>query len=217
MNGSIDPLLHEEVRPLLEPGEVLLWADRPDPLRFARARIVQALSWALLFLLLVLVLYPGRAGSGVTVNAALLSLFVRPAAMTAGVLLMLSSMLLPVLAYRKALRTVFAATDRRVLSLSRAHPVLNMRYSDMQAPVLDLLSVGAGDIRFRRSGPDDSTRSEIGQLHFRGVKDAEDLHQLVLKRLSGPADGGIAYGNVPDYIDLLARGKRSLNDDPFRK
>jgi hypothetical protein len=137
--------------------------------------------------------------------------------MTAGVLLMLSGMLLPVLAYRKALRTLFAATDRRVLSLSRAHSVLSMHYSDMQAPVLGLLSAGAGDIRFRRSEPDDSTRREIEQLHFRGVRDAEDLHQLVLKRLSGSADGGISYVDVPDYIDLLARGMRALDDDPFRK
>ena len=54
MNTVIDPLLQDEVRPSLEPGEVLLWAGRPDPFRTAREKVDHVLFGAGFILLFFL-------------------------------------------------------------------------------------------------------------------------------------------------------------------
>lgn len=213
MNTTIDPLLLEEVLPLLETGESLLWASRPHPFWFARARIVQAFFGALFCLPFALAYLYGFADPGPSFNASSMHFLLHPAVIATGILFTLTVVCLPVLAYRSALRTVFAATDRRVLSIIRGSSDRSMRYDDIQAPFIDLTAAGVGDIRFQGKLPADGRERPPRPLHFLGVRDAENIHRLILKRLPGFDDGKTAYGEVQDYLELLAQGKRTLDDE----
>ncbi len=213
MNAVIDASVQDEVRPVLEPGECLLWAGRPDPLRSARTKIGQAIFgtvFVLIFSLAYLSCLPaGKPYFGA--NSVPFSL--SPAILAAGSLLTFSGMLLPVLAYRKALTTVYAVTDRRVLSLARGRSAKEVRYDDMRVPLLDLRSNGSGDIYFNGKFRADGTEHHPQFPRFLGVGEAESVHQLVLGLMQGAADGQTAHRAVQDYLELLLQGKRTLDED----
>ena len=217
MNAAIDPTLHDEVRPVLEPGEGLLWIGRPDPCRTARAKIGQALLGAVFILLFFLVYLSGLPAAGPYFDAYSVSFSLRPAILFSGSLLTFSGVLLPILAYRRAQRTVYAATDRRVLSLTRGRSVRAVRYEDMQVPLLDLKPDGSGDIQFNGKFRADGTEHQPRFSSFMGIKAAEGVYRLLLGRMSGADDGRIAYRAVQDYLELLFQGKRTLDEDPPRE
>lgn len=216
MNASIDPSLHDEVRPVLEPGEGLLWVRRPDLRRTVRAKIGQALLGAVFILVFFLSYLSGLPASEPLFNAATVSFSLHPVTLVAGSFLTLSGMLLPILAYRRALRTVYAVTDRRVLSLTRGCQVKAVRYEDMQVPLLDLRSDGSGDIQFNGKFRSDGNEVQPRYLRFLGVGEAESVYQLLLGRMPVADDGQTSFRAVRDYLEMLFQGKRTLDDDPPR-
>jgi hypothetical protein len=217
MNAAIDSTLHDEVRPVLEPGEGLLWIGRPDPCRVALPKIGQALLGAVFILLFFLVYLSGLPAAGSYFDAYSVPFSLRPAILFAGALLILYGVLLPVFAYRMAQRTVYAATDRRVLSLTRGRSVRAVRYEDMQVPLLDLKPDGSGDIQFNGKCRDDGTEFQPQFPHFLGVGEVESVYQLLIGRMPGADDDRTAYGAVHDYLELLFQGKRTLDKESPRE
>jgi hypothetical protein len=217
MNTAIDPTLLDEVPPVLEPGERLLWAGRPDPFRTAWAKIGQALLGAVFILLFCLVYVSGLPAAGPYFDVNSVPFSLRPAILFAGSLLIFYGVLLPVFAYRTAKRTVYAATDRRVLSLIRGRAVKAVRYEDMQIPLLDLRPDGSGDIQFNGKFRTDGTEHQPRFSRFLGIREAENVYRLLLGRMTGAEDGRTAYRAVQDYLELLFQGKRTLDEDPPRE
>ena len=111
MTPSDDPL--EAARAVLEPGETLVWADRPDPQVLARARLPQVirglLGVAVIVGFLWLSFVPNWPGG---LRGLLLTVFLAVA-----MLYSLWLLAAPWVARRAAGRTVYAVTDRRVLVL----------------------------------------------------------------------------------------------------
>jgi hypothetical protein len=216
MNVSIDPSLHDEVRPVLESGERLLWVRRPDLRRTVRAKIGQALLVAVFILVLFLSYLSGLPASEPLFNGASVSFSLHPVILVAGSFLTFSGVLLPILAYRRAQRTVYAVTDRRVLSLTRGCHVKAVRYEDMQVPLLDMRSDGSGDIQFNGKFRSDGAEVQPRYLRFLGVGEAESVYQLLLGRMPVADDGETSFRAVRDYLEMLFQGKRTLDDDPPR-
>jgi hypothetical protein len=213
----IDSSLQDEVLPALEPGERLLWAGRPDPRRTAWAKIRQAPLGAAFVLLSFLVYLSFLPAIGPYFGADSLLFSLRPMVLVAGSLLTFSGMLPPMLAYRRAQRSLYAATDKRVLALTRGCSVKAVRYEDMQVPLMDLQPDGSGDIHFNGKFRADGTEHQLRFSSFMGIKAAENVYQLLLGRMPGADDGRIAYGAVHDYLELLFQGKRTLDEDPPRE
>jgi hypothetical protein len=126
-------------------------------------------------------------------------------------------MLLPVFAYRRAQRTVYAATDRRVLSLIRGHSVKAVRYEDMQVPLMHRRPDGSGDIQLNGKFLADGTELQPRFPCFLGVRDVESVYQLLLGRMPSADAGQTAYFEAQDYLELLFQGKRTLDEDPPRE
>jgi hypothetical protein len=213
MNMTIDPSLHDTVRTVLEPGEGLQWAGRPDPWRAARERGGQALLGAVFILLFFLVYVSGLPANGLYFSPTSTPFTLRPAILSAGFLLTLYGALLPVFAYRTAKMTVYAVTDRRVLSLTWGRSARMVRYEDMMVPLLDLRPDGRGDIHFNGKFREDGTEHRPEVPRFLGVESPATVYQLLLGRMSGSRDGQTAYSAVKDYLELLLQGKRTLDED----
>jgi hypothetical protein len=214
MNIAIDPTLHDEVQLVLEPGEELVWIGRPDPCRTAWAKIGQALLGTVFIMLFFLVYLSSLPAAVPHFDAYSVLSSLRPAILLVGPLLTLYGALLPVFAYWTALRTVYAATDRRVLSLIRGRSVGAVRYEDMRVPLMDLRPDGSGDIHFNGKYRADGTELKPQFQHFLGVGEAESVYQLLLGRMPGADSGRTAAGVVHDYLELLFQGKRTLDEDP---
>ena len=218
MNAAIDPSLHDDVRPALEPGEGLLWTGRPDPRRTARAKIGQALLGAVFILSFFLVYLSGLpADLEPYFDADSVPFSLRQAILFAGSLLTLYGVLLPVFAYRTAQRTVYAVTDRRVLSLTRGRPAKMVRYEDMQVPRLELSPDGSGDIQFNGKCLADGTEYQPRLQSFLGIRSAKSVYQLLLGSMPNADDDRTTYSAVQDYLELLFQGKRTLDKDPPRE
>jgi hypothetical protein len=214
MKAMIDQRLPDEVKQALEPGEDVLWTGRPEPFRFIRTKIPQMLIGAVFLLIFFLVYRSSLSAPGTFANAPSWSFALRPAILASGSLLVLYSILLPVLAYRKARRTVYVATDRRIISSDRRLLVQTLRYDDMHFPILNLNRHGTGDIWFSRQISADAIERRTRVLSFLGIPEAEQVHRLILGRMTEGTDGQTAYETVPDYLGLLLQGKRTLDDEP---
>jgi hypothetical protein len=217
MNAVIDPTLLDEVLPALEPGEGLLWVGRPNPLRTARATIGQALIGAVFVLLFFLAYLSYLPASGPYFGAQSVPFSLRSAVLTSSSFLIISVMLLPLFSYRKAQRTVYAATDRRVLSLTRGFSVKAVRYEDMQVPLLHLGPDGSGDIQLIGKFRADGTELQPRFPAFLGVRDVESVYQVLLGRMPSADAGQAAYAMAQDYLELLFQGKRTLDEAPPRE
>jgi hypothetical protein len=217
MNAIIDPLLHDEVRPVLEGREGLLWAGRPDPPRTALANIGQSLTGAVFILLLFLVYISGLPSSGPHVSTTSMVSVIRPGIYAMVSLLVLYGLLQPVFSYRTAKRTVYAVTNKRVLSLARGRLARSVWYEDMQVPLLELGSNNRGDIHFNGRVRADGTEHRPQFTHFLGIEDAGSVYQLLLGQMPGEQRGRAGEPVVEDYLELLFQGKRSLNEDLSRE
>lgn len=113
MTSSADPLAI--ARAALEPGEQLVWADRPDPRVLARARLPQVirggLGLAVIAAFLWLSFIPNWPGG---LRGVLFALF-----LLAVTLYSLWLVVQPRVARRAAGHTVYAITDRRLLILEQ--------------------------------------------------------------------------------------------------
>ncbi|MEK6745391.1 MAG: hypothetical protein AABZ15_17405 [Nitrospirota bacterium] len=207
--------------PWLESREELLWSGRPDPLRMARARI--GISLAGLAVVLLLSLTPLRqyfTPISPTTSEALsysqsdihfveaipFSLFLT------GLLLFLQ----PFAAYYYAGRTTYAVTGKRLLMVRKdllGILVKTARYDAIEDPILNQRVGGTGDIFFfRKASIPENGRGPSPLTKFQGIRDAEQVLQLIRGRLPVPSDRLAPAEPVQDYLQLLVRGERRLDD-----
>jgi len=212
----IDPLLHDEIRPVLEGREGLLWAGRPNSLRTALAKIRQSLTGAVFIVLLFLVYISGLPSSGPHVSATSMVFVIRPGIYAVVSLLVLFGLLQPLFSYWTAKRTVYAVTNKRVLSLTRGRSARSVWYEDMLVPLLELGSDDRGDIHFNGRVRADGTEHRPQFTHFLGIEAAESVYQLLLEQMPDTQSGHAGEPVVEDYLELLFQGKRSLNEDLSR-
>ncbi len=190
MSISQDPL--ETARQALEPGETLVWADRPDPEILARSKLPQvirgAMGLAVIAGLLWFVFLPQWPAGNMGM---LLGVF-----MAGSVLYCLWLLAAPVVAKAAAGRTVYAVTDRRVLIL-QSWPLPRRRAfvpSDLEDPAVSSVAPGLGTIVFinrklpwweRRAGG--SYQMEA----FFGVADAQVIAEEIAKLKAGASPDGL--------------------------
>jgi hypothetical protein len=187
----------------------------------ARARIGVALAGLMIILLLFLTplrlyftLFSPDSGEAVSysrddihfVEAIPFSMFLT------GLVLVLQ----PFTAYYYAGRTTYAVTGRRLLMVRKDMLgifVKTARYETIEAPILNLRSVGTGDIFFfRKASIPENGRGPSPLTKFLGVREAGHVHQLISSRLPVPGEGQAPAEPVQDYLELLVKGKRGLDD-----
>ncbi|GAB4237802.1 MAG: hypothetical protein Tsb0032_42380 [Kiloniellaceae bacterium] len=189
MPPSGEPL--EAARALLEPGETLLWADRPDPQVLARSRLPQVIRGALGLVILAgffwfsfLPNWPqGAAGL-------LMGLFVVVALVYCGWLLAAR-----LVARRAAGATLYAVTDRRVL-VQENWPFRRLRSftpPDLDEPLVGTAAPGLGSVVFLNRKLPWWQRSAGGGTRleaFYGVAEAQQVAAAIERlRQGAPRDG----------------------------
>lgn len=176
----------EAARAVLDPGETLVWAERPDPQALARAKLPQMIRGLLglaviggFFWVSFLPNWPG-GGRGVV-----LAVFLVLAVLYCGWLIAA-----PLVARRAAGRILYAVTDRRVI-VQETWPLRRLRSfapADLDAPTVSAAEAGRGSVVFvsrklpwwRRSAGG-GTRIEA----FYGVPGAPAVAEAI-DRLRGP-------------------------------
>jgi hypothetical protein len=122
----------------------------------------------------------------------------------------------PFAAYYYAGRTTFAVTGRRLLMVRKdllGIFVKTARYEAIEATILNLRSGGTGDIFFfRKASLPGNGRGPSPLTRFLGVREAGYVHQLIRSRLPVPGEGQTPAEPVQDYLELLVRGTRKLDD-----
>jgi hypothetical protein len=122
----------------------------------------------------------------------------------------------PFVAYYYAGRTTYAVTGRRLLMIRKdmlGILVKTARYDAIEAPILNQSFGETGDIFFFRkenisqSGPGQSPLSR-----FLGVREAEQVLQLIRSRFPASGYRHATAEPVQDYIQLLVQGERRLDD-----
>lgn len=211
------PSPHDLLYPWLEAREELLWAGRPDPFRMAWARTGLAVAGLAIIVLLFLtplwhffVPIPEiteeassyALGDIHIVEAVPFSMFL------AGIVLVMQ----PFAAYFYAGHTAYAVTSRRLLMVRKDMMgilIKTARYEAIEAPILNRRSGGTGDIFFFHKTRPPGSSPLTG---FLGIRDAEQVHQIILSRIQVPDDGQASTDQVHDYLELLVQGKRGLDN-----
>jgi hypothetical protein len=170
----------EQLRPHLAPGEAVAWTGRPDPADVARRGLSGAIIIAVACA--IFALYGGRFGFHGLI-------LIVPWAFCAGALAS------PLLAYRRASRSVYAVTDRRALIVtgSRAR---SFGPGQVGHPTVVPRSSALADVEFavmRVSSPDQDggSHSTLRRTGFLAIPSAQ-----------GPA----AEGALRALLERLARG-----------
>lgn len=215
------PSPHDTLHPWLESREELLWADRPDPLRMARARVGLALAGLAVVLLLSLTplrqyFTPFSLNTGEALSSRQGDIHFAEAIPFSMFLASLVLVLQPFVAYYYAGRTTYAVTGRRLLMVRKdmlGVLVKAARYDAIEAPILNLRSGGTGDIfLIRKASTPETSRGPSPLTKFLGVREAEHVHQLIHSRLPVSDDGHTLAEPVQDYLEFLIQGKRRLDD-----
>jgi hypothetical protein len=218
---GMKPSLHDALYPWLELREQLLWAGRPEPIRMARARIGIALAGLVVIFLVSLTplrqyflpfspniseALPYSQGDIRLIEAIPFSMLL------IGIVLVLQ----PFAAYYYAGRTTYAVTGRRLLMVRNdmfGILVKTARYEAIEAPILNLRYGGTGDIFFfRKSNRPEICRGPSPLTRFLGVREAEPVHQLIIRQLAIAVKGQKMAEPVQDYLEILVRVGRRLDD-----
>lgn len=207
--------------PWLESREELLWAGRPDPLRMARARTGIALAGLAVVLLLSLTplrqyftpISPNTEDVSVSSQGDISFVEAIPFSMfLAGIVLVLQ----PFAAYYYAGRTTYAVTGKRLLMVRRdmlGILVKTARYEAIEDPILNQRAGGTGDIFFfRKASIPENDRGPSPLTKFLGIRDAEQVLRLIRGRIPASGDRQAPAEPVQDYLQLLLRGERKLDD-----
>jgi hypothetical protein len=218
---GMKPSLHEVLYPWLESREELLWAGRPDQIRMARARIWIALAGLVVIFLVSLTplrqyflpFSPNIAEALPYSQSDIRFIEAIPFSMLLiGIVLVLQ----PFAAYYYAGRTTYAVTGRRLLMVRKdmlGIMVKTARYDAIEAPILNLSSGDTGDIFFvRRSSIPEVGRGPSPLTRFLGVREAEHVHQLISNRITVSINGQAMTEPVQDYLDILVRVGKRLDD-----
>lgn len=178
MSVSSDPL--DTARAALQPGEELVWADRPDPQALARSKLPQVIRGVLGFVVIgvfswlsFLPAWPGGPGGAVFAFFLILAL-----------LYCLWLVAAPLIARRAAAQTVYAVTDRRALILE-GWPLRRLRAfgpSDLDEALVAPGTAGRGSVVFVNRKRPWWRRSAGGTYQFEaffGIADAQRVSQVI--------------------------------------
>ncbi len=202
MTNQINPEIARQFQARLREGEALLWQSQPDPLMSARSGAVSGRAAILMFLMGMLWLR-GHLWIAFNHPAALLHpSFWSPFVLIAAVLAWGAWS-----AYRSALRTGYAVTDRRLLvALSRKEPIFSGQ--EREAWGYTKLSVAASSIGTVTLAPSANARGTT----MTEVRDAVGLFNFVSGDLSGTTLTGLSL--LPALFDpaqiFLAPGEQVL-------
>jgi hypothetical protein len=119
------------------------------------------------------------------------------------------SLLVPVVAYRKARRTWYAVTDRRMIRVRRGWLESSADLDEVEAVSLRAIEGGTGDILL---SPILAYSKSVSPRFLRGlfgVPGAEQAHRTINEARLERAK--IRERGVHDYLELLIQGKRPVN------
>ncbi len=198
MDGTLsvaeDPL--SAARALLQPGEDLVWAERPHPAVLARAKLPQVirgvLGLAVIAGFLWLSFIPHWPGG---LGGLLLALL-----LAAAVLYCLWLLAAPLVARRAAAQTVYAVTDRRVL-ICEAWPfrrVASFTAAELDAPQVVPGEGGRGAVVFVNRKKPWWWRSAGGSYQmevFFGIAEAERVGELIAELKADALEAQSIRGN----------------------
>ncbi len=197
---------------VLEAGEKVLWTGRPIPFRIVRSKAAPALFGSVLLIMLTMTPLQGLLFSReLSFNAGGLS----PRGLVSGFVLLLAScsLLVPVIAFRRATSTWYAVTDRRILRFWRGRLNGGAALDEVDATSIRTSDDGTGDIHLWRglAFGDNTTTGFLGGIS--GIADAERVHQMINEAREERRRS--RERPVDDYLEFLLKGKRQ--DDLPRK
>ena len=127
-----------------------------------------------------------------------------------GVLLLAAySLLLPGMAYYRALRTLYLVTDRRIVTVRQGKLLASLAFEAMHPPLLDLKTDGSGDIillPMEKQVPAD----ERSPQYWIGVRESRRVHDLIQTRIFQKRER--IDENTDRYLTLLMQGRKPMGD-----
>ncbi|HTO85322.1 MAG TPA: hypothetical protein VMQ73_24090 [Methylomirabilota bacterium] len=191
MDGSPDlDMLRIRARQEMEPGEQLRWVGRPHPWALARQRLAAVAVTPVLLGLGAFVIHVG-ASQPLPVDQAMLTMVIYG---FGGLAMLLALVVIsgPVLAFRRARRTVYAVSDRRLLTIS-GERVDSYGPDDIRAiMVTNERADGSADIVFgqdiRRYWVRGARFAEVNRLGFFGIPDPDAVRELIRDLRGEPTD-----------------------------
>lgn len=180
-----DPDLHGEIEPELEDGEKLLWAGRPDPKRMlipALAGFGFGVVWTAFIVNFIFMWHSGPKdihgpGGLFGMQGALANLFFVPF-LVIGAAMLLS----PLWIYRKARRTAYGVTGRRVLIIQsgRWRKVQTFGAAEISNIERKERPDGSGDLTFaNRSYRDSDGHAQTQPVQFVGIPEVRSVERLL--------------------------------------
>ncbi len=204
--GSGDADTLNRFNGVLEPGERVLWSGQPQPFRLMRSKAAHALFGTMA--LVMLTMTPVREAIKAPVpSPAGIGDAPRQAIGLVVVCLACYSMFVPLSAYRRARRTWYAVTDRRVIRVRRGLLESSADFDEVETVSLRDIGDGMGDILLSpilTYGKNVSPRFLRGLF---GVHDAEEVHRTINEARQERARGRDQV--VHDYLEFLIQGKRA--------
>jgi hypothetical protein len=195
---DLPPEIRQRVEDELEPGEKVVWAEQPDPARYARGSwgiVLFGIPWTA-FAVFWMVMASGmlwggfaKAGDGVfALFGVCFPLFGLPF-----VLIGLGMLTAPYWARRSAAGTVYAVTDRQAILFTRgfrSRTVKSYRPAELTRVSRVERDDGSGDLileeyRYRDSDGDRRT----GRHGFYAISDVKEVERLV-RALADTAERG---------------------------
>jgi hypothetical protein len=191
MDGSPDlEMLRIRAQQEMEPGERLRWVGRPHPWALARERLAALTVTPVLLGLGTFVIHVG-ASQPLPVDQAMLTMVIYG---FGGLALLLGLVVFsgPVLAFLLARRTVYAISDRRLLTIS-GERVNAYGPGDIRAiMVTNERADGSADIVFgqdiRRYWIRGARFAEVNRLGFFGIPDPDHVRELIRDLRAEPTD-----------------------------
>ncbi|MBN1284050.1 MAG: hypothetical protein JXB47_01485 [Anaerolineae bacterium] len=178
----------------LRRDERLLWVGQPNPLRIALKSLPQLL-FGILWMAVIIFMISAIGGFG-SVGGGFFSIFSLVLFIFAIVGLgMLAS---PLWSYFKAMRTVYAVTDRRIMMIEQTFSTSVKSYGEDNLEFVErrMRSDHDGDVIFTREHRTSRTRSSSGfyrtrhytvDVGFFGIPDAREVEQLLLDNFRADA------------------------------
>jgi len=174
----------------LEPGEQLRWVGRPHPWALARQRLAALAVTPVLLGLGAFVIHVG-ASQPLPVDQAMLTMVIYG---FGGLAMLLALVVIsgPVLAFLRARSTVYAVSDRRLLTIS-GERVDSYGPGDIRAiMVTNEQADGSADIVFgqdiRRYWIRGARFAEVNRLGFFGIPDPYHVRELIRDLRGAPTD-----------------------------
>ncbi len=169
--------LKEMVRPELDKGETVIWADRPDPKRFMRRSIptiIVGIIWTLGTSPFILTFLTNPDDGGQLMKGHLNNFDAGPLILIAFSLLITNGAIFAPLSERKsALHTVYAVTDTRLIIIHAAsnRTVKSYYLNEVYVRKMTVRTNGDGDLTLSIKAPKDNQSAiRLPDAELMGIK-----------------------------------------------